>query len=248
MKKKRHVGAAIFMAAAIAASIPLGANRSLMKLREEASGHYYYDDTGYALYEGLERRCAEANNLITLAEKYAEQDSGLRALSDSLEHQVKLFEKYEYEDENQTFQKIASLNAQLDQPAEALAAALEKADLSENDKKYPAQILANMRSEQDKLARSSYNDQARDYNEKLARMRPIAFLKPMATFDEAASEPSAQGEAAEQGETAQTAEEALESRVDAFAQDVENRAETFGQQVEDQVDSLVDGIMDSIFN
>ena len=71
MKKKRHVGAAIFMAAAIAASIPLGVNRSLIKLREEASGHYYYDDTGYALYEGLERRQAEAGGEIRRAEQPA---------------------------------------------------------------------------------------------------------------------------------------------------------------------------------
>ena len=247
MKKKRHVRAAIFMAAAIAASIPLGVNRSLIKLREEASGHYYYDDTGYALYEGLERRQAEANNLISLAEKYAGQNSQLQKLAGSLEHQVKLCETYGYEYENQTFQKIAALNAQLDQPAQALASALEKTELSENDKKYPAQILANMEAEQDKLSRSSYNDQARNYNEKLARLKPIALLKPMAVFDEAAGAEASQ-ELAGAAEAEQTAEEALESRVEAFAQEVEAQAETFGEQVGEQVDSLVDGILDSIFN
>lgn len=40
---KRNLMAGIFMGVAIAASIPLGINRSLSRVREDVSGTFYYD-------------------------------------------------------------------------------------------------------------------------------------------------------------------------------------------------------------
>lgn len=53
---KRNLMAGIFMGVAIAASIPLGINRSLSRVREDVSGTFYYDQAGYSIYDGLEKR------------------------------------------------------------------------------------------------------------------------------------------------------------------------------------------------
>ena len=50
MKKKNAAGA-IVLAAAIVLAVPLGVHTSLTELREEAENTYYYDNTGYAVYE-----------------------------------------------------------------------------------------------------------------------------------------------------------------------------------------------------
>lgn len=251
MKKKRHPFAIIFMAVAIGAAIPLGINRSLSIMREEAGWQYFYDDTGYVLYEGLEKRREEAANLITVAKRYSSGNAELTKLVDELEHQIKLCEKYEFEYEDNTFKKIVESNAALDQPAHALAQALENAGLSEKDKKYPAQIIANMESEQDKLERSSFNDEADRYNQKLKSLRPLAVLEPMATFNGENSQATR--------ETVAVAEEALEEQVDRaaetiagqaedFANDVAERADQFADGIAEQADEMVDGILDSVFN
>ncbi len=44
------------MGVAIAASIPLGINRSLVRVREDASGAFYYDQAGYSICDGIEKR------------------------------------------------------------------------------------------------------------------------------------------------------------------------------------------------
>ena len=61
MKKKNAIGACV-LAAAIVLAVPLGVHTSLTKLREDAENTYYYDNAGYAIYEGVEERQATANN------------------------------------------------------------------------------------------------------------------------------------------------------------------------------------------
>ena len=91
--KKKHPFAALFMAAAIIAAVPLGINSSLSELREEASDSYYYDQGGYAIYEGLEKRRAAASDLVTLAKRYTDKEPSLEALADDLEYQVRCAER-----------------------------------------------------------------------------------------------------------------------------------------------------------
>lgn len=247
MKKKRHPFAIIFMAVAIGASIPLGINRSLSIMRERAGGHYFYDDTGYVLYEGLEKRRAEASNLITVAKRYSSENAELTKLIDELEYQIKICEKCEFDYEDDTFKKIVESNAALDQPAHALAQALENAGLSEKDKKYPAQIIANMESEQDKLERSSYNDEADKYNQKLKSLKPFAVLEPMATFN------GDHSQAAVESVTDTTPEDHIDQaagtvagRAEEFAGEVTERAEQFADNVAEQVDQAVTGTIDRV--
>lgn len=188
IKKKKHPFAALFMAAAIIAAVPLGINSSLSELREEASDSYYYDQGGYAIYEGLEKRQAAASDLVTLAKRYTDKEPSLEALADDLEYQVRCAERAVFDGEETGFADTVRANQALDSSAQALADALEQVGLAEKDKKYPGQLIAQMKSEQDKIQRSSYNDNAREYNAKLERFQPIAFQKALATFDKAVTE------------------------------------------------------------
>lgn len=187
IKKKKHPFAVLFMTAAIIGAVPLGINSSLSELREEATGSYYYDQGGYAIYEGLEKRQAAASDLVTLAKRYTDKEPSLEALADELEYQVHCAEMVDYEDEDRGFFDTVRANQNLDTPAQELAKALEQVELAEKDKKYPGQLIAQMKSEQDKIQRSSYNDEAREYNAKLERFQPIALQKSLATFDKAAA-------------------------------------------------------------
>ncbi len=237
MKKKKHIGAAVFMAVAIAASVPLGINRSLAKARDEAAGDYYYDRTGYIIYDGIDQREAEAKNLITVAKRYSDENPELKKLIDELEYRVEVSENT-LEMDDETFTSIAAANAAMDQPARALAQALEELPLEEKDKKYPAQFIANMDSEQDKIKRSSYNDQARDYNEKLAKLKPFALLKPLAVFE---------GPNAGAPDISQTS---VEDRVEAFADGVEKQAEAIADNADELADNIagwVDNAVNEIF-
>ena len=79
MKKSSIVGACV-MAGLILLSIPVGVHTSLTDLRDEAEGSYYYDQTGYAIYQGLEAREATGNNLVTIEDSYKRQNQELSRL------------------------------------------------------------------------------------------------------------------------------------------------------------------------
>lgn len=260
--KKKNVAAAVFMGVAIAASIPLGINRSLSRVREDVEGFYYYDQAGYSIYEGIEKRQEAAGSLITLAGRYKDKDPDLPGLMDALDYRVKASQNAWSGDH--TFAPEAQANYALDAPAEALADALNNLELSEKDKKYPDQLIKQMRSEQDKIDRSSYNDSAREYNQKLQRLKPMAVIKPLSTFDEPASdETSPVAEAVEDtgleipsppdapeapaapglddiGDTVDRLADDLDSTVDRWANDL-------ADNVESGVEGLVDGVIDGIF-
>ena len=248
IKKKKHPFAALFMAAAIIAAVPLGINSSLSEMREEAFDSYYYDQGGYAIYEGLEKRQAAASDLATLATRYTDKEPSLEALADDCA------EMAVFDGEETGFAGTVRANQALDSSAQALADALEQVDLAEKDKKYPAQIIANMRSEQDKINRSSYNDQARAFNAKLdAWYKPIAFQKPLAYFDQ---DGPASAELAEAADTRVPSPpdapdyEDLMEQVEDFAEDTADRAgELAGGAAEwatDWADDLSDSIVDRV--
>ena len=255
MKKKNAI-AAVFMGAAIAASIPLGINSSLSRAREDVEGAYYYDQAGYSIFEGIEKRQEAAGSLITLAERYKEKDPDLEGLMDALDYRVKASQNAWSDDH--TFLPEAQANYALDAPAQALADALNGLELSEKDRKYPDQLIKQMRSEQDKINRSSYNDSAREYNSKLQSLKPMAVIKPLSTFDEPS--PAAEDLAVEDtgleipsppeapaapglddiGGTVDRLADDLDSTVDRWANDL-------ADNVESGVEGLVDGVIDGIF-
>lgn len=236
---KKNLLAGIFMGVALAASIPLGINRSLAQKREDASYTFYSDQAGYSISDGIEKRREAASNLITLAGRYKDKNPELEGLIDELDYCVKASE-YAWSDDY-TFTQQAKANAALDAPAQALAGALESMDLGEKDGKYPGQMISQMRSEQDKINRSSYNEEARAFNAKVESLAPMAFVKPMADF----SSPVQDGGGVKTADTARIPEppeapeapdlDELEQRVDQWADGIESR-------VESNVDRMLDGI------
>lgn len=199
MKKKNVIGSLV-MAALIVVSVPLGVNRSFSRLRKDVESEYYYDSTGYAIYEGIDAREAAANNLITVAKRYVDQHSGLDPYIDDLEYRVKRSENT-YRQDNLT--QEAQANQEMGQSAQSLYEQLEQIELSEKDAKYPAQLIAEMESEQDKIERSSYNDEAREYNARLEKF-PVNFLRHVSGVDSMGvfGPGSSPGPAAEAVETA----------------------------------------------
>ena len=242
------------MGVAIAASIPLGINRSLVRVREDASGAFYYDQAGYSICDGIEKRREAANNLITLAGRYKDKNPELDGLMDSLDYCVKASENAWSDDDPYTLE--ARANAALDAPAQALATALEGMELSEQDRKYPAQMINQMKSEQDKINRSSYNEEARNFNAKVEKLSPMALVSPMADFSAAPpAEDTGSDSAPETAETARAVPAPPEAPdvpdvpdIDDFDQRVDQWADNLADNVESGVEGLVDGIMDGIFN
>lgn len=167
--KKKNLIAAMAMIILIVASIPLGIVRSVQPIRSDAENEYYYDDTGFAIYEGIDARVAACNNLLKVAEKYKADYPELRSYIDELEHATKKA------DNSYNLKDRAPANKQLDAPAQALANALKTVELSEADAKYPDTLIAEIQSQQDKISRSSYNEKAAEYNEVL-RNFPVSLL------------------------------------------------------------------------
>ena len=167
MKKKNAIGACV-LAAAIVLAVPLGVHTSLTKLREDAENTYYYDNAGYAIYEGVEERQATANNLITVAERYTSENPALTELIGDLEYTVRLAQN-SYDD----FAEEAQANQMMTDAAQALYDELKNTQLSE----------------QDKINRSSYNDEAREFNARLGKfpvnlLLPLVGVEPLATYNQ----------------------------------------------------------------
>ena len=184
MKQKR-IAAAVVMVCMVLLALPLGVNRSLTKLREEAENSYYYDSTGFAVYSGIDAREDAASNMLTVAKRYTEENEKLEPLINELDRAIKVSQNTTYGD----FGEEAEANLRLGDAAQVLFEELEKTQLSETDKKYPGQLMAQMKSQQDMIVRSSYNDDARAFNERLERvpvnfLKYAAFVKPLGVFEE----------------------------------------------------------------
>lgn len=249
--KKSNLMAGIFMAVAIAVSIPIGINRTLIRQREDIEYTFYSDQAGYSIYDGIENRQEAARSLLTLAQRYKDKEPGLEELIDALDYRVNVSMNVWSDDG--TFTAEAQANEAMDEPAQALADALNGAQLSEKDKKYPDQLIKQMRSEQDKINRSSYNDEARAFNAKVRSLAPMAIVKRMADFSEpqpaeVVAAPGGQG-AVETTDAVgiPSPPEAPEAPdIEAFEQSVEQWADEFANGVESSVDGFVDRVVDGI--
>ena len=182
MKKSSVIGACV-LAATLVLAVPLGVHTSLTALRDEANSSYYYDQTGFAIYEGIENREAAASNMITVAERYTDENPALTSLIGDLDYAVDYSQNCWDGDSG-----LAEANQLMGQAAQALYEELKNTQLSETDEKYPDQLLAQMESEQDKINRYSYNEDAREFNARLEKfpvnlLRGVAGVEPLATFD-----------------------------------------------------------------
>lgn len=182
MKKSNVIGG-IVLAAALVLSVPLGVHTSLTELRDEAEWSYYGDKTGFAIWDGIENREDAASNLMTVARRYTSENPALTSLVGDLEYAVNYSQNCWDGDADQ-----AEANQLMGQAAQALYEELKNTQLSETDQKYPDQLIAQMKSEQDKINRSNYNEDAREFNARLEKfpvnlLRGVAGIEPLTTFD-----------------------------------------------------------------
>ena len=182
MKKSSVIGACV-LAATLVLAVPLGVHTSLTALRDEANSSYYYDQTGFAIWGGMGNAEAAASNLRTVAEGYTDDSASLTGLVGDVEYAVEYSQNCWDGDEG-----LAEANQMMGQAAQDLYEELKNTQLSETDEKYPDQLLAQMESEQDKINRSSYNEDAREFNARLEKfpvnlLRGVAGVEPLATFD-----------------------------------------------------------------
>lgn len=183
MKKRNWIGAVV-MVLLIALAVPLGVHTSLADLRYDAESSFYYDKTGYSISLGIDEREAAATNLITVAQRYTQENEALTQLIGDLDYAVSYSENsYDSYDDR------AQGNEMMGQAAQALYQELKNTQLSEEDEKYPDQLMAQMDSEQDKINRSSYNEDAQEFNARLKKfpvnlLLPVVGVEPLATFDQ----------------------------------------------------------------
>ena len=123
MKKSSVIGACV-LAATVVLSVPLGVHTSLTSLREEANSSYYYDKTGFAIWEGVENREAAASNMITVAERYTDDNPSLTGLVGDLEYAVEYSQNCWDGDEG-----LAEANQMMGQAAQALYEELKNTPL-----------------------------------------------------------------------------------------------------------------------
>ncbi len=185
MKKKDLIGSLV-LAAVILISLPLGVKRSVGRLRDEAENTYYYDATGYALYTGVEARAAAAKNLLTVAQRYS--DPAVAKAADRLDYWVRL-QANAYDDYRDHLVE-AETNDGITAAARDLVEALGQVELAPRDAAYREELWAQLQSEQDKLERSSYNDDARAFNARLekaplAQIKGLLGIRPLGVFDAA---------------------------------------------------------------
>ena len=102
--------------------------------------------------------------MITVAERYTDDNPALTGLVGDLEYAVEYSQNCWDGDEG-----MAEANQMMGQAAQALYEELKNTQLSETDQKYPDQLIAQMESEQDKINRSSYNEDAREFNARLEK-------------------------------------------------------------------------------
>ena len=178
--KKKNVIAVLFMVLMIVIAIPTGMLHSIDDLRSEHEGSHN------AVSQGLNTRADTAQNLVTIAEKYVDQDLNLETCIDWVDYYTQ--ESINQDTEHFT-KEVKEANTRLTDAVQELYDELKKVELSEKDQDYPDQLLALMKSEQDKIERSSYNDDAREFNQ-LIRNFPLNLvsifgIEDMVTFDEA---------------------------------------------------------------
>ncbi len=171
VKKQNLIGAAI-MIVLILLAMPLGVAHSLEDLREDAEWQFYEDRTGFSICDSLDNRREAAHNLLTVANRYTDDHPNLMPYFNELEYQFNASENAYSE----SHQIEAEANYQMGEAAEELADALGIVGLSEKDEQYRVQLIAQMRSEQDKIQRSGYNAAAREFNNRLY-VFPVNVLK-----------------------------------------------------------------------
>lgn len=169
--KRKSVFAIVLMIIMICIAPFWGTAESLDDLRDDCISELYNDSNGFSIDTAADTIYDSANNLITIAEKYTDTHPSLSYKIDELKiAMTSLYNTY-------SDARIPAAKAVV-QPAEDLTEALKSISLEETDAKYPDMLLSEIKSQQDIIKRSSYNDSAREFN-KIKNSFPASLFSVM---------------------------------------------------------------------
>ena len=172
---KKRATVCVITALMVAVSIPLGVHCTETRAADQVTA-LFYEGTGggYGIQYDLEQRMGTAANLLTVAQRYLEAgDSDLQALSSArerLSQAATIGDKYD-------------ANVQLSDAAATMISRLKGEALTETDSQYVTQFETDLAAAQDRIARSSYNQQAQAYNNSLQSF-PVNWLRTIAGVEE----------------------------------------------------------------
>ncbi len=173
---KKRATACVLTALMVAVSIPLGVHCTQTRAAEQVTALFYEgtNGDGYGIQYDLEQRLGTAANLLTVAQRYLEADDpDLQALStarENLSQAANIRDKYD-------------ANVQLSDAAATMISRLKNEALSETDSQYVTQFETDLAAAQDRIARSSYNQEAQAYNNSLDDF-PVSWLRGIAGVEE----------------------------------------------------------------
>lgn len=181
--KKRNIFAALVMVLLILGSLVFGSYRSARKLRDQHLRDYYRDGDGNSISAQLNVRLDEAQNLTKLAVKYQEAHPELSPLVDEVLAAVEAGHTI-----HNVGEQTAHNDAALETSMSALADAFEQLPLTQTDRQAVNGIRVDFRSAGQKIAHSSYNGDAQEFNDRLTRfplnvMERLGILEPLPIFD-----------------------------------------------------------------
>lgn len=160
MKDKAKVKAIAFLCAAVILSVAVGGSASVAKKYSSASDKYYAMTDGVSAESAVRSVMANAENLITVADRNLSSSDVSRRLEESIAHA----EKADIPDIKSAVIEVAD-NAYL------LYKELGEATLGDSDETYRTELFYNIKAAYSVLCHSEYNTYAAEYNG-LARRFP----------------------------------------------------------------------------
>lgn len=199
-RKTKSVLCALAMAVVILLSIFLGGIHSLERQRKDIlDNHYFHDESGFAVTQGLSRELKNARDMVALAQDYVTYAPGLQNYVNSLNYQADFCEnscRSGTPEEAEAYQQLCLA-------AETLYEQLWQIELEETDDSYSQwqeeweidqvffeSYLELINSTQSNLKRSSYNENARQFDELLDRfpgnvLKRLSGIEKLGVFSQA---------------------------------------------------------------
>ena len=174
---KKWVVAILILLLIVFASTYFSAYRGMKQALDEAKDAFLIgtDGSGYSIYTDLQARVQYARKLHTLALHYlSAEDIRMRDLDAAAN-------RLEYEESPH---KAYEANEALTDAAEKVSRALEEEALTASDRSLKRGILEDLASYADSIARSDYNELAREINARFSRF-PASFFRTITFTEEA---------------------------------------------------------------
>ena len=172
--RKKTGAAAAVMILMLLAALFLGMLSSVSKMKGIAEDSFYSDENGYSVHMGVEIRQKSAIRLLSVAEDYQNSYPELTEPSAELKSAIEALDNAWFSDDGSEAEK----NLALSEPCRAVRDLLLSVDIKDADEKIVQNNFAEITAAQDRINRSSYNDDAAEFNKSLYKY-PAKLLKDL---------------------------------------------------------------------